>query len=241
MSSSTISFVQKFLYVPFPVESCLRERLCENLNAEISIGTVTSIVDAVGYLTWTFFARRVKQNPSFYGAESGSDEAVELFLLNVIKETVQKLKDFGCITTTSDEDDASLSPTILGNAASKFYLLCGTPKQMQLGVRHARKLVVSSIENEEDLKPESTKSPAGMKSGMIPFTRSARTDEVSLATLFYTLASTHEFDELPVRHNEEILNEELSDELMWGPDTQALLSGQQPYHNPEIFEDPHTK
>jgi len=63
-----------------------------------------------------------------------------------------------------------------------------------------------------------------------------------LAWLLYSLSSTHEFDELPVRHNEEILNEQLSDELMWGPDTQSILSGSRDqYYNPEIYEDPHTK
>ena len=54
------NFYKKFLYSPFPVESCLDEKMCENLNAEIAIGTISSIIDAVGYLTWTFFARRVK-------------------------------------------------------------------------------------------------------------------------------------------------------------------------------------
>jgi hypothetical protein len=67
-------------------------------------------------------------------------------------------------------------------------------------------------------------------------------DDLSAAWLLYSLCSTHEFDEHPVRHNEEHLNEELSRKLKWGPDTSQLLSsGSLVRHNPTIFQDPHTK
>jgi Sec63 Brl domain len=67
--------------------------------------------------------------------------------------------------------------------------------------------------------------------------------ELTVAWLFYTIACTHEFDELPVRHNEEILNEQLSGGLMWGADTSGLQSSKQSlsYINPDVYADPHTK
>jgi len=230
------NFYKTFLYCPFPVESCLRDRLNENLNAEIAIRTVKSIVDATGYLTWTFYARRVKANPYYYGAGSEEYESVEHFLLAIVKETVARLKGLGCITVDGDEDDASLSPTVLGLASCKYYLLCGTPKQMQFGVRQARKMIQTTLESDK------VEKVATQANKMFAFERSQRVDEISLAWLLYSLSSTHEFDELPVRHNEEILNEQLSDELMWGPDTQSILSGSRDqYYNPEIYEDPHTK
>ena len=229
------NFYKKFLYSPFPVESCLRDRLSENLNAEIAIQTVKSIIDAVGYMTWTFYARRVKANPSYYGADPDAYETDNHFLLAVVKETIEKLEGQGCVEVNGDQDDAALTSTILGVAACKYYLLCGTPKQMQFGVRQARKMTQSILDNEKD---EGSKEP----NKMIPFVRSSHLDEVSMAWLLYSLASTHEFDELPVRHNEEILNEELSDDLMWGPDTQSLLSGNRDqYYNPEVYESSHTK
>jgi len=196
---------------------------------------VNSVVDALGYMSWTFYARRVRANPSYYGAASGDDEDVDLFLLSVVKETVELLKKDGCITVEGDEDDAGVGPTILGSAACKYYLVCGTPKQMQFGVREGRKIIQSCLDEEKEVSSTEANK-------LIPFERSARVDEIGLAWLLYTLASTHEFDELPVRHNEEILNEELSDELMWGPDTQSVLSGNRDqYFNPEIYLDPHTK
>jgi activating signal cointegrator complex subunit 3 len=66
---------------------------------------------------------------------------------------------------------------------------------------------------------------------------------MSIAWLLYTIATTHEFDELPVRHNEEDLNMELSNRLMWGPDTSKLLSsdGRSRNVDREVFASSHTK
>jgi activating signal cointegrator complex subunit 3 len=47
------TFVKKFLYEPFPVESSLHHQLADHLNAEIAAGTITSPQDAMDYMTWT--------------------------------------------------------------------------------------------------------------------------------------------------------------------------------------------
>ena len=62
-------FYKKFLYEPFPVESSLLAVLPDHLNAEIVAGTIQSRQDAVDYMTWTYFFRRLVQNPSYYGME----------------------------------------------------------------------------------------------------------------------------------------------------------------------------
>jgi len=93
------SFYKNFLYQPFPVELCLKGRLCETVNAEIAIGTIQSLSDAVGYLSWTFYSRRVNKNPSFYGAKSGRAEDVGEFFLQSINETLKQLQHHACITT----------------------------------------------------------------------------------------------------------------------------------------------
>lgn len=190
------------------------------------------MVDAVGYMTWTFFARRVKANPTYYGVKSGSEEDVELGLLKIVQDALSTLKDHDCIEISGDDDSAEVSAGILGITATSYYLNHKTPKQMLTGVREARKLI-SSLQDDASL-------PSNCLS---PLVRSKRFDEVSLAWILYVLCSTHELDELPVRHNEELLNEELSEELMWGPDTSSILSdgSDQIYHMPDVYEDPHTK
>ena len=223
------------MYTPFPVESCLKSRIREILNAEIAAGTISTLVDAVGYMSWTFYARRVKANPSFYGANSDSEEEVEQALLDVVQEALSGLREQGCIDNVGG-DEFDLRPTHLGIAGSSYYLDHRSPKRMQFGVRETRKLVITSLEEES-----ATTNDLGFKNSEL--LRPKRVDEVGAAWLLYILSATHEFDELPVRHNEEILNEELSGELMWGPDAGAVLTGAsaERYHSPEIYEDPHTK
>ena len=228
--------------------------MCENLNAEISIGTIGSLVDAVGYLMWTFFARRVRGNPSYYGAESDKDDDVEDFLLGVVKDTIGKLKEHGCVEVEAgEENDRAVTPTVLGTTASNYYLDYRTPKQMMFGVQQARKIIDSLLTEEEEKdnetkmgkvqsEPPVVSAADGIK--LEPFVRSARVDEVSLAWLLYTVSITHEFDELPVRHNEEHLNADLSEDVMWGADTTSLLNpsgGGSEYVNMDLMADPHTK
>jgi len=233
------NFYRKFLYTPFPVESCLDQRINENLNAEIASGTISNVSDGVGYLHWTYYARRVKANPSYYGADSGSDEDVLARLLAFIEQALARLRESGCIENVSNDAD-EIRPTVLGMASSQFYLQHRTPKQMQIGLRQARKNIINALAEEDMAK--SPPSGAGSPLKLTPLVRSPKVDELSIAWLLYVLCSTHEFDELPVRHNEEFLNQELSGDLMWGADTASLLSGSKGHRRDiEIFQDPHTK
>jgi hypothetical protein len=162
--------------------------------------------------------------------------------VSVIKDTVEKLHESGCVKRDGDGVDFLVTPTVLGNAAASFYLTYRTPKQMQMGVREARKILIQTLEKSDADEPDNAVvQPPGNTGRTVPFSRSPRVDEITIAWLLYTLSSTHEFDELPVRHTEENLNQELSERLMWGPDTSALMSGNKPYYNEDIFSDPHTK
>jgi hypothetical protein len=56
----------------------LKEVLHNHINAEISGGTITNKLDAVEYLTWTFFFRRLLVNPSYYGCDGSSTEDIQV-------------------------------------------------------------------------------------------------------------------------------------------------------------------
>lgn len=236
------NFYKRFLYTPFPVESCLDHRVNENINAEIASGTIRSLSEAVGYLSWTFYARRVKRNPAYYGATSGVETDVEDHLFNVAKGSLDDLKNAGCVDIEGEGDDLTITPTVLCSAGSQFYLAYQTPKHFQVGLREARRLINQLSENDKGSNEMPCKPGALCNSS--PYSPPEQLDEISIAWILYTISSSPEFDELPVRHNEEFLNEELSDELMWGPDTADLVAksdAKKPYRSIDVFEDPHTK
>jgi len=85
----------QFLYEPFPVESSLAGVLHDHYNAEVVGGTIKSKQDAVDYLTWTFFYRRLMMNPSYYHLSGVSDEEVNDFLSDIVEQTITDLEMAG--------------------------------------------------------------------------------------------------------------------------------------------------
>lgn len=50
-----------------PIESQFKQRILDNLNAEVARGTVSTIPEAVEWLRYTYFYVRLKKNPFAYG------------------------------------------------------------------------------------------------------------------------------------------------------------------------------
>ncbi|KAM6936460.1 activating signal cointegrator 1 complex subunit 3 isoform 1-T1 [Lycodopsis pacificus] len=113
-------FYKKFLYEPFPVESSLHSVLSDHLNAEIAAGTISSKQDAMDYITWTYFFRRLVMNPSYYSLEDISHESVNKYLSNLVEKSLRELECSFCIEIK--EDDRTIEPLTYGRIASYYYL-----------------------------------------------------------------------------------------------------------------------
>lgn len=163
------SFYKKFLYEPFPVESSLRDQLHNHFNAEIVSGTVCNKEDAIHYLTWTYFYRRLMVNPAYYGLEDTDPGIISSYLSRLVQSTIEDLEDSGCIKIKED----GVEPMMLGSIASQYYLSF---------------LTVSMFGS--NLGPE-----------------------LSIQVLLHILSAASEYDELPVRHNEENYNATLAEKL----------------------------
>ncbi|KAK9818381.1 hypothetical protein WJX72_011703 [[Myrmecia] bisecta] len=112
-------YYKKFLFEPFPVESHLDHFLADHLAAEIVTRTITNKQDAVDYLTWTFFYRRLAQNPNYYNLQGVSHRHLSDHLSDLIENTLGDLETSKII---SIEDDMDLEPLNLGMIAAYYYI-----------------------------------------------------------------------------------------------------------------------
>ncbi|KAI0136029.1 Sec63-domain-containing protein [Hypoxylon sp. NC0597] len=191
-------FYKHFLHTGFPVESSLHTVLDNHLGAEVSAETITTKQDALDYLTWTFFFRRLHKNPSYYGLEISAEEhntiaAQQLandFMINMVNKSLDELAASKCVEIYPNGD---VDPTPLGKIMSYYYLSHKTIRHL---IKHA--------------KPKA-----------------------SFLDVLSWMSRATEYDELPVRHNEDLINAELSNNLpfpgntfglpMWDPHVKAFL------------------
>ncbi|OAA64246.1 dead deah box DNA helicase [Niveomyces insectorum RCEF 264] len=194
-------FYKHFLHTGFPVESSLHTVLDNHLCAEVSAETVVSKQDALDYLTWTFFFRRLHKNPSYYGLEISVDEQQENggmtaqhmandYMVGMVDKALDDLAASKCVEVYPNGD---VDPTPLGKIMSYYYL---SHKTIRYLVRHA--------------KPQAT-----------------------LLDVLSWMCHATEYDELPVRHNEDLINAELSRNLpfpgtafglpLWDPHVKSFL------------------
>ena len=73
------------------------EVLADHMNAEIVAGTISSKQDAMDYLTWTYFFRRLLMNPTYYHLEDTSQDSINEFLSNLVQSTTCELARSFCI------------------------------------------------------------------------------------------------------------------------------------------------
>jgi len=193
------AFYKHFLHTGFPVESSLHNVLDNHLGAEVSAETITTKQDALDYLTWTFFFRRLHKNPSYYGLEISAEEHNTIaaqqmandYMISMVDKSLNELAESKCLDLSPN---GNVDSTPLGKIMSYYYLSHKTIRHL---VTHA--------------------------------TRTA-----TFADVLALMSSATEYDELPVRHNEDLINAELSKNLplpassfdnlpMWDPHVKAFL------------------
>jgi antiviral helicase SLH1 len=192
------AFYKHFLHTGFPVESTLHQVLDNHLGAEISAGTIATKQDALDYLTWTFFFRRLHKNPSYYGLEISAEEHNTItaqtmandYMVELVENSLKELADSSCVVLHTTGEVES---TPLGKIMSYYYL---SHKTIRYLAKHAKR-------------------------------------DATFADVLSWVSNATEYDELPVRHNEDLINAELSNNLplkadefglpMWDPHVKAFL------------------
>ncbi|KAK2078632.1 hypothetical protein QBZ16_003472 [Prototheca wickerhamii] len=120
-------YYKKFLTEPLPVDSHLDAALHDALCAEVVAKTITSKQDAVDYLTWTLYYRRLTANPNFYGMTGTTHRHISDHLSDLVERV---LSDLEAARMIAIEDEVDLEPLNLGMIASYYYVAYTTLELM---------------------------------------------------------------------------------------------------------------
>lgn len=101
-------FYKKFLNEALPVESHLHSYLHDAFVTEISTRMIESGDDAINWMTFTYFYRRLLANPSFYSLLDTTQDALSQYLSDLVEATLKELDESKIIEF--DEEDGSVAP-----------------------------------------------------------------------------------------------------------------------------------
>lgn len=110
-----------------PIESQFAQSLADNLNAEVCLGSVSNVPEAVRWLSYTYMFVRMKCNPLAYGLTYRNledDPALEQHREDLVRIAARLLDKTRMMRF--DEASGILNPTDLGRTASHFYIKYGT-------------------------------------------------------------------------------------------------------------------
>ncbi|KAL6768281.1 hypothetical protein ACKKBF_B38500 [Auxenochlorella protothecoides x Auxenochlorella symbiontica] len=130
-------YYKKFLFEPLPVDSHLDAVLHDTLAAEVVTRTVTNKQDAVDYLTWTLYYRRLGANPNYYGMTGSSHRHISDHLSDLVERV---LADLEASRVIAIEDDMDLEPLNLGMIAAHYYVAYTTIELMAASLGAKTKL-----------------------------------------------------------------------------------------------------
>ena len=106
-----------------PIESTYIKALANHLNAEIVLGTVTNVDEAVTWLGYTYLSIRMRRNPLAYGIsmeEKHADPMLVRWRRDLIERAAQRLRQSRMIRY--DKSTGHLNATNLGRVASHYYI-----------------------------------------------------------------------------------------------------------------------
>jgi pre-mRNA-splicing helicase BRR2 len=142
-SQSELKYYMSLLNEQLPVESQLIARLADSMNAEIALGSIRSIKDAVNWLGYSYLFVRMLQNPFLYSVPIGHEESDPLLIqyrIDLAHTAATLLAKSNLITY--DRKSGLLHSSNLGRISSYFYI---SHNSMQV-FNEALKPITSDIE-----------------------------------------------------------------------------------------------
>ncbi|KXJ95776.1 pre-mRNA-splicing helicase BRR2 [Microdochium bolleyi] len=100
-------YFKKFLNEALPVESHLHNFMHDALVTEVSTKMIESTDDAISWVTFTYFYKRILANPSYYSLPSLTEDAFNTYLSDLIEGTLKELTESKIVDL--DEEDGSVA------------------------------------------------------------------------------------------------------------------------------------
>ncbi|KAA8541028.1 hypothetical protein F0562_024834 [Nyssa sinensis] len=122
-SHDKLAYYLRLLTSQLPIESQFISSLKDNLNAEVSLGTVTNVKEACAWLGYTYLFIRMKMNPLAYGIgwdEVIADPSLSLKQRALVADAARSLDKAKMMRF--DEKSGNFYCTELGRIASHFYI-----------------------------------------------------------------------------------------------------------------------
>ncbi|RVE44496.1 hypothetical protein evm_010825 [Chilo suppressalis] len=127
---SELQYYLSLLNQQLPIESQLVGKLPDMLNAEIVLGSVQSVRDAVTWLGYTYLYIRMLRQPALYGItpeKQQEDPLLELHRADLVHTAASLLDKAGLVKY--ERKSGHLQPTELGRIASHYYCTYETMQQ----------------------------------------------------------------------------------------------------------------
>lgn len=119
---SELQYYLSLLNQQLPIESQMISKLPDMLNAEIVLGTIQNVQDAVTWLGYTYLYIRMLRNPTLYGVSHDAmkeDPLLEQRRADLVHTAAALLDRSGLVKY--DRKSGALQVTELGRIASHFY------------------------------------------------------------------------------------------------------------------------
>ena len=112
-------YLKQLLSSALPIESHLNLYLHDHINSEVVNKIIENKQDAVDYLTWTFFYRRIANNPNYYNLQGSSFRHLSDHLSEIVEGVINDLEESKCLAV---EEETDISPLNLGLISSYYYI-----------------------------------------------------------------------------------------------------------------------
>eukprot|EP01129_Flabellula_baltica_P012165 TRINITY_DN5448_c0_g2_i1.p1 TRINITY_DN5448_c0_g2~~TRINITY_DN5448_c0_g2_i1.p1 ORF type:complete len:2132 (-),score=479.57 TRINITY_DN5448_c0_g2_i1:7-6402(-) len=120
-TKSELNYYLSLLNEQLPIESQFIQKLADNLNAEIVLGTVQNVKEAVNWLSYTYLYICMLRNPELYGTEmKENDQWMEQRRRDLIHSAATVLAKSNLIVY--DRKSGNFQVTDLGKIASYYYI-----------------------------------------------------------------------------------------------------------------------